>query len=91
MFHLTYLALLQDATLSQGYAPYIAGTIVLSAVGWVLKTTRDVARTLERIEQYLFGIKGSNGLDSKVTKIQEDVDYLLERRVGPDDRRRQSE
>lgn len=87
MFHIAFLALVQDATLPQGYAPYAASAVVLTALGWVLKTTRDVAATLQRIEQYLFGIKGSNGLDSKVTTIRQDVDYLLERRVGPADRR----
>lgn len=81
-------ALIQEAVVQQGsYLPYAAGVIVISALGWVLKTTRDVAATLQRIEQYLFGIQGSNGLDSKVTQIKEDVDFLLERRVGPADRR----
>lgn len=88
MFNL--FAFIQDVAASQGqFAPYAADVIVLAAMGWVLKTTRDVAWTLKRLEQYLFGINNSGGQDKKVTKLREDVDYLLERRVGPADRRQE--
>lgn len=79
-------AIAQDPQAS-GLIPYGAGLIVVGTMGWVIKTTREVAATLTRLDQYLFGLKGTNGLDSKVKRIEADVDFLLERRVAPADRR----
>jgi hypothetical protein len=89
MFNL--YAIVQDVATSQArFAPYAADIIVLAAMGWVLKTTRDVAHTLARISQYLFGYDGKDGIDSEIRSLRADVDDLLrasERRIGEADRR----
>ncbi|MDQ6769479.1 MAG: hypothetical protein M3Z54_05790 [Gemmatimonadota bacterium] len=68
-----------DSDLSRAVL-YLAGVIVVSLMGWVVKVTRDVSRAITRLTDCLFGYTGTNGLNRDVEVLREDVDKLLDRR-----------
>lgn len=81
----TLLVMLQSVTTLQSSADLAqiilgaASLIVVGAMAWVIKVTRDVKIAITRLTDCLFGYTGTNGLNADVTRLRADVNELLRR------------
>lgn len=51
-------------------ATVIVGALILAAILWLVKTTRENAETLSRLSVLLTGIDGHNGLNGDVKGLK---------------------